>query len=67
MAIHKVIEVSAQSKESFEDAVKSAVKDVSRSVHNVRSVYVKELLADVSGSDVVDFRAVCKVTFEVEE
>ena len=67
MAIHKVIEVSAQSTEGFEDAVRSAVRDVGKSVQNVRSVYVKELLADVDNNKVSAYRAICKVTFEVRE
>ncbi|MFW5688519.1 MAG: dodecin family protein [Spirochaetota bacterium] len=66
MAIHKVIEVSAQSTESFEDAVRIAVKDAGKSVKNIRSVYVKEQLAEVSGDTVSAFRAICKITFEVE-
>ena len=66
MAIHKVIEVSAESPESFEDAVRKAVKDVSKTVKNVRSVYVKESLAEVENDDVSQFRVICKVTFEVQ-
>ena len=66
MAIHKVIEVSAESPESYEDAVRNAVKDVSRTVKNVRSVYVKESLAEVENDDVSQFRVICKVTFEVQ-
>ncbi len=66
MAIHKVIEVSAESSESFEDAVRNAVKDVSKTVKNVRSVYVKESLAEVENDDVSQFRVICKVTFEVQ-
>ena len=67
MAIHKVIEVSAQSRESFEDAVKTAVRDVSRTVKNIRSVYVREQLAEVDGDSITAFRVICKVTFEVQE
>jgi dodecin len=67
MAIHKVIEVSAQSTESFDDAVRAAVRDVGKTVQNVRSVYVKELLADVEANTVSAYRAICKVTFEVRE
>ncbi len=66
MAIHKVIEVSAESPESYEDAVRKAVKDVSRTVKNVRSVYVKESLAEVEDGNVTQFRVICKITFEVQ-
>jgi len=66
MTVHKIIEVSAQSSESFEDATRHAVKDVAKSVKNIHSVYVKEQLAEVSGDSVTHFRVICKVTFEVE-
>ncbi|MFP4114284.1 MAG: dodecin family protein [Spirochaetota bacterium] len=66
MAIHKVIEVSEVSTESFEDAVRKAVKDVSKTVKNIKSVYVREFLADVSGDSVTSFRVICKITFEVQ-
>jgi len=42
MAIIKVIEILASSKESWEDATKLAVKEASKTVKNIRSVYVKE-------------------------
>jgi dodecin len=67
MAIHKVIEVSALSTEGFEDAVRAAVRDVTKTVQNVRSVYVQELLAEVENNQVSAYRAICKVTFEVRE
>ncbi|MFP4430976.1 MAG: dodecin family protein [Spirochaetota bacterium] len=66
MAIHKIIEVSAQSSTSFEDAVKTAVADASKSLKNIKSVYVKEQLADVNGSQISNYRVICKITFEVE-
>ncbi|MFW5683877.1 MAG: dodecin family protein, partial [Spirochaetota bacterium] len=52
--------------ESFEDAVRKAVKDVSKTVKNIKSVYVREFLADVSGDSVTSFRVICKITFEVQ-
>lgn len=67
MAIHKVIEVSAVSTESFEAAVQKAVTDASASVKNIQSVYVKELLAEVENDRVSAYRAICKLTFEVEK
>ncbi len=67
MAIHKVIEISALSTQGFDDAVREAVKGVSKTVQNVRSIYVKELLAEVDNNQVSAYRAICKVTFEVRE
>ena len=42
MNIVKVIEVIAASDKSFDDAVQNAVTEASKTVKNIKSVYVKE-------------------------
>ena len=42
MAIVKVIEVIASSTKSFDDALKQAVKEVSKTVRNIDSVWIKD-------------------------
>ena len=66
MAVLKVIEVLSNSKESWEDATKKAVKHASKSVKNIRSVYVQEQSAIVKDNDVSEFRVNVKITFEVD-
>jgi dodecin len=66
MAVMKVIEVMANSEESWEQAVKNAVKTAAKSVKNIRSVYVKDQTANVSGDNITDYRVIVKITFEVE-
>lgn len=66
MAILKVIEVLSSSKESWEDATKSAVSKASKSVKNIRSVYINEQSAVVNDGEVTEFRVNVKITFEVK-
>ncbi|GEQ84495.1 hypothetical protein ULMS_00030 [Patiriisocius marinistellae] len=66
MAILKVIEVLANSNESWEDATKNAVKHAAKSVKNIRSVYLNEQTAVVNGDNVTEFRVNVKITFEVK-
>ena len=66
MAVLKVIEVLANSDESWEDATKNAVKEASKSVKNIRSVYVKEQSAIVKDGNITEFRVNVKITFEVK-
>ena len=66
MAVLKVIEVLANSDESWEDATKNAVKEASKSVKNIRSVYVKEQSAIVKDGNNTEFRVNVKITFEVK-
>jgi flavin-binding protein dodecin len=65
MAVLKVIEVLSNSDTSWEDATKKAVKHASKSVKNIRSVYVQDQSASVKDGEVVDFRVNLKITFEV--
>ncbi|MFS4483901.1 dodecin family protein [Hyunsoonleella sp. 2307UL5-6] len=66
MAILKVIEVLANSEKSWEDATKKAVAQASKSVKNIRSVYVQEQSASVNDGEISDFRVNVKITFEVK-
>ncbi|GAB5401699.1 MAG: hypothetical protein Aureis2KO_32840 [Aureisphaera sp.] len=66
MAVLKVIEVLANSDESWEDATRKAVKQAAKSIKNIRSVYVNEQNAVVNGDDIVEFRVNVKITFEVK-
>lgn len=66
VSIAKVIEISAQSPISFEDAVRNGVKAASKSVNNIRSAWVKDQEVSVADGDVTMFRVSLKVTFEIK-
>ena len=66
MAILKVIEVMANSDKGWEDAAKNAVEQASKSVKNIRSVYVQDQSASVKDGEISDFRVNVKITFEVQ-
>lgn len=65
MAITKVIEVIASSDKSFDDATRNALKEASKSVDNITSIYVKEMNANVSNNEIVSYGVNAKVSFEV--
>ncbi|MFP4844156.1 dodecin family protein [Winogradskyella sp. PE311] len=66
MAVLKVIEVLSNSEKSWEDATKKAVKEASKTVKNIRSVYVQSQSAIVNEDSVTEFRVNLKLTFEVK-
>lgn len=67
MGVVKVIEVIAESDTSFDDAVQNAVSEASKSVDNIKSVYVKEMNANVENNKVVSYAVNAKVSFKVNE
>ncbi|MDO5636619.1 MAG: dodecin family protein [Myroides sp.] len=66
MGIVKVIEVIAHSEVSFDDAVKQAVAEASKSVRNIDSVYVKDMKCHVNDGKITTYGVICKVSFRVE-
>ncbi|WP_318344015.1 dodecin family protein [Flagellimonas baculiformis] len=66
MAVLKVIEVLANSNVSWEEATKSALAQASKSVKNIRSIYVNEQSATVKDGKIDDYRVNVKITFEVQ-
>lgn len=66
MAVMKVIEVMSNSNKSWEDATKKAVAHASKSVKNIKSVFVQSQSAVVKDGEVEEFRVNVKITFEVK-
>ena len=62
----KVIEVLAESDDSWEDAAAQAVANASKTVHGIKSVYIKELEAKVEGDKIVKYRINAKISFILE-
>lgn len=66
MAVKKIIEVLATSESSFEDAVQNAIEEASKTVHGIRSVYVKEMNAKVEDNEITTYGVTTKITFDLE-
>jgi flavin-binding protein dodecin len=63
MSIVKVIEVLAQSEKSWEDAAQVAVSKSAESLHNIKSIYIKELEAVVDNGQIAEYRINAKISF----
>ena len=67
MSVVKVIELSGQSSQSYEDAVRQAMERAARTLRNIRSVWVKEFEAVVENDRVTQFQANVKISFLLDE
>lgn len=65
--IVKVIEVVAQSPHSWEDATRRAIAEASRTIDDIKSIYVKDMQAIVTQGRIVEFRLVAKISFAVHD
>jgi dodecin len=62
----KVIELMSQSSKSWEDAAQGAVNEASKTLRNIRSIYIKEFTAEVQDGKITNYRINAKVTFDLE-
>jgi len=67
MAIVKIIEVLAESDESWEAAARDAVAEAGKTLNNIQSVNVKNLQAVVENNKIVKYRVNAKISFIVKE
>lgn len=67
MSVVKVIEVIAGSEKSFDDATRNALKEASKSVDNIQSIYIKEMNAKVENNEIVSYGVNAKVSFKVNQ
>ena len=66
MSIAKVIEITAESEKSFEDAIQQGIAGATDTLENVRSAWVKEQQVIVRDNKIRTYRVDLKVTFVVE-
>jgi len=67
MSVLKVIEILGNSTESFEDAVQNVVNEASKTVKDIKSVYVQDMQVKVDNNQITEFRVNAKVTFRILE
>lgn len=65
MTVAKVIELVGESNVGWEDAVRNAIKDASKTVENITGVEVYNLTANVRDGQIQDYKANVKLAFGV--
>jgi len=66
MSVAKIIEISSESPKSFEDAIVNGIARASKTVHNIKSAWVKEQHVVIDNGKVVLYRVDLKVTFVLD-
>ena len=63
MSVAKIIEISAASSESFEDAVATGIARADASLDEVQGAWIKEQKVKVEKGKIVEYRVIMMVTF----
>ncbi len=67
MSVAKVIEISAESTKSFEDAIQEGIARAGETLHNVRSAWIKEHEVVIENGKIARYQITMKVTFVLEK
>ena len=67
MSVAKVIEISASSTKSFEDAIVSGIRRADATLDEVQGAWIKSQKVDVTKGKIVEYRVVMKVTFLLKD
>lgn len=65
-SVGKVIEITAESTESFEDAILVGIAKATETVHDIRGAFVESQQVKVEEGKVVAYRVDLKVTFVLD-
>ena len=66
MAVAKIIEITATSDSSFEEAISQGIEKASETVHNIKGAWVKEQKVLVADGAVNGYRVDLKVSFVLD-
>ena len=66
MSVARVIEISAESPKSFEDAILQGIGRASKTIHGLKSAWVKEQHVVIENEKVALYRVDLKVTFVLD-
>lgn len=66
MSVAKIIEITAESPESFEHAIRQGVEKSAQTVHNIKSAWIKEQQVIVNNNKIIAFRVDLKITFVLD-
>lgn len=66
MSVAKVVEISSESTESFEDAVKRGIERAEKSLKNVKGAWIAEQKVTVEDGNIVKYRVYMRVSFVLE-
>jgi flavin-binding protein dodecin len=66
MSVAKVVELTASSPTSFEDAVKNGIEKAAETLRNIQGAWVSEEKVEVVDGQISEFRVTLRITFLVD-
>jgi hypothetical protein len=67
MAIVKVIEILAQSPNSWEEATQTALAEAAKTIRDIQNIYIENFQVVVENDRITQYRVNAKISFIVRE
>jgi dodecin len=66
MSVAKVIEITASSPTSFDDAVNTGIAKAAETLHNIKGAWVSEQTVKVENNAINEYRVTLRVSFVLD-
>lgn len=66
MSVVKIVEVTASSPDSFEEAVRSGIEKAGESLRHIKGAWISEQKVDVEDGKIAEYRVTMRISFLVE-
>jgi flavin-binding protein dodecin len=67
MSVARITEISSASDKSFEDAIEQGIARAAKTLHNLRSAWVKEQEVQIENGKIASYKVILKVTFVLDD
>jgi hypothetical protein len=67
MSVAKVTEISASSKESFDDAIKKGIARADKTLDKIQGAWINEMKVKVDDGEISEYRVNMRVTFVIKD
>jgi hypothetical protein len=67
MSVARVTEISSESSQSFEDALRKGIERANQTLRNVKGAWVKEQQVEVKDGQIANYRVNMLVTFVLDD
>lgn len=67
MSVAKIVELSATSTESFEDAIRQGIDRANRTLRNVKGAWIKEQQVNIEDGEISAYRVNMLITFILDD
>ena len=67
MSVARITEISSASDKSFDDAIEQGIARAAKTLHNLKSAWVKEQEVQIENGKIVSYKVILKITFVLDE